>query len=235
MINSEKYKVWFSLRVVHDYYESDYCPIRMKILPDTLHLFKKYGILCRRTKFNQWSFLTQNLEIEEDEDTANLYFELIPEDNILHYLTDVLINNQEEKNYEIKFSTEINKWINLIIPIGKHMTDIDISLNSKSKYLEYIIINRYQKDNIKQKIEEKQKRIKFTESQIVEDLSLGEGFCIISTNKIKIKQSYKNFTLQLFEIKNNGERILCNNLPFPKPQEASLLRPYDTITAYYYI
>lgn len=234
MSSSEKYEIWFSLTVEHEYYGTENCPVQLHISHETKFLFKQYRILCRRMKVNQWAFLTQSLEIE-DEHTSNLYFELIPEDKILYYITDIQEDNVKGQNYELKRSSEINKWIELIIPIERDMRDINISFNSKSKYLEYIVVNKNQKDNIQLKIEEKQKRINFGKLEILEDLSLGKGFRIISNEKIKLKKAYENYMLQLFELKSNGERILCNNLPFPQPTETSISSPYDTITTYYYI
>lgn len=234
MSSSEKYKIWFSLTIEHEYYGTEYCPVQLHISQETTSLFKRYGILCRKMKVNQWIFLAQSLEIE-NEHTVNLHFELKPEDMTLYYVTDIIEDNQRTHNYEMKICTEINKWIELIIPIQQSMPDIHVAFNSKSKYLEYVIINRFQKDNIQIRIEEKQQRIKFTESKVLEDFSLGKGFRITSIDKLKMKKAYENYMFQLFEIRSDGERILSNNLPFPRPDETSITSPYDTITTYYYI
>ncbi|NDV67372.1 hypothetical protein D0T66_00475 [Dysgonomonas sp. 25] len=183
---------------------------------------------------NQWIFFVKSLEIE-NEDTVNLHFELRPEDMTLYYVTDIIEDNLQTNNYELKSSSEINKWIELIIPIQQSMPDIHVSFNSKSKYLEYVIINRYQKDNIQIRVEEKRQQIKFTEPKVLEDLSLGKGFRITSIDKLKMKKAYGNYMFQLVEIRSDGERILSNNLPFPRPDETSISSPSDTVTTYYYI
>lgn len=234
MSSSEKYDVWFSLTVEHEYYKAEHCPIQLHIPPQTAFLFKRHGILWRRVKINKWVFLAMSLDFE-DEDISAFCFELIPQDDTLYYVTDILPNGKEGKNYIMKNSSEANKWIEITVPFQQKMEDVLISIESKSKYWEYILINRTRNNSTELKIEEKQKRIEFSRSEMIDDQILGEVFRIKTTDVIKMKEVYDNYAVQLFEIKNIGEQILCNYLPFPRPQEASLSNPNDTITTYFYI
>lgn len=233
MSSSEKYNIWFSVAIEHEYYGTQHCPVQLQASPDSAFIFRRYNILCRKVDKNKWIFLSLPFS-PDDEDIACLHFDLLPQNNIIYYVTGTLSVRSEEKNCEIKKSPEINKWMEVTVPFKETMEDIIISFGSKSKYWEFLIINRSQKDGVELKIEEKQRRVAFNDAEIVENPAFGKAYQIKTTDMLKMKEIY-DYAFRLFEVKNTGERLISGHLPAPSPMEASILSPDDTITTYFYI
>lgn len=232
MNSIEKYDIWFTIRVVHEYYDNGNCPVALTPSRETISFFKRNGIICKMTGNNKWVLLTQSKDFAL-ETAGILSFEMIPQDNIFYYITE-LPQKKDNDDYILEKSLAVGKWMNVLIPFDNVKEEIDIGLRTKFKYWEFVIIPRYADDNVILRIEEKRNRITFGDMEEIGFPGVGKAFRVSTVEKNKIKETQEH-VVRLYEIRSNGERLLSGNIPLPRPDEVSMTQPEDTVTTYFYI
>jgi hypothetical protein len=228
----EKYDIWFTIRVVHEYYDNGNCLVALTPSRETMNFFRRNGIIYKMMGHNKWALLTQSKDFSLD--AADTFcFEMIPQHNILYYVTE-LSQKKENENYILEKNPAVGKWMNVLVPFDIVEEEINIELKTKLKYWEFIIIPRYATDNANLRIEEKRNRITF--GDIGETLFPGVGkvFRVSTIEKNKMKET-QEYVVRLYEIRSNGERLLSGDIPLPRPDELSMTQPEDTVTTYFYI
>lgn len=232
MVHQDKYKIWFSIRINHSYYEGKVCPVSLYPKEETLSFLNRNDIIFRNQDKDKWVCIASVNHIMEADEDMLLEFEIIPFDNLLYYVSGEPFIQTEE--YVISKDSGDGKWIKLSIPLNRLQKEITINLEGVNKYWEYIVVPKYQDKNIKLKLKEHQDQPVFQEVKTIEHPSMGEVFYAISKEKVRLKDSYQ-CKIQLLEIQEEGEHVLSNNLPLPRPDAISVLNPADTITTYFYI
>ena len=232
MNSIEKYDIWFTIRVVHEYYDNGNCPVALTPSRETISFFRRNGIIYKMTGNNKWVLLTQSKDIAL-ETAGTLCFEMIPQGNIFYYITE-LPQKKDNDDYILEKSLTVGKWMNILIPFDNVKEEIDIELGAKFKYWEFIIIPRYTTDNVILRIEEKRNRITFGDMEEISFPGVGKAFRVSTVEKNKIKET-QGYVVRLYEIRSNGERLLSGNIPLPRPDEVSMTQPEDTVAIYFYI
>lgn len=232
MSNTSKYHIWTTININHEYYKNLGCPVLLIPQQKTALFFERNHMIFRKGQKNTWIISTYITDIDKEE-LSHLTFDLIPQDNIVMYITDYSQNSDKE-DYQIGESHSIGKWLTISMPFHMVKNNIKILLKTKSKYWEFVLIPKNMSKNTNLKIQEKQNKLEFKDVERIQYLNFDTVFHVSTQGKITIKEAY-NYTIQLTELKNGGERMLCSNLPIPLPNELSILNPYDTITTYFYI
>lgn len=232
MSSIEKYDIYFSIRVTHEYYGNRDCPISLAPSQDTKSFFIQNQIIYKKMGRNKWVLLVQSEDFMPDI-TYILCFEIIPQDNLFYYVTGIP-PEKEAGNYVLEKNPTIGKWMNILIPSDNVKKEVGIQLDAKLKYWEFIIIPRHTVNDVILRIEEKHNRLKFGYIEEAQLPGVGRAFRVSTIEKNKAKE-IQEYTIRLYEIRNNGERLLSGNIPAPRPDEASVARPGDTVTTYFYI
>jgi len=234
MNSIEKYAIWFTIRVVHEYFDYRSCPVVLAPSQETMNFFRRNGMIYKMMERNKWALLSLSMDFSSDA-IDTLCFEMMPQDSVLYYVTGLL---QEEENeiYALEENPTVGKWIQVRIPFDKVKEEINIKIRAKPKYWEFIIIPKHSNssNSLKLRIEEKRGRIKFNDIEELQFPGKGKAFRTFTTEKIKAKEIH-DYIIHLYETKNNGERLLCSNIPVPRPDEFSIIEPRDTVTTYFYI
>lgn len=228
----EKYEIWFTIRVSHEYYENENCPILIEPSGETRDFLQRNKIIYKKRARNQWVLLAQFENFSPEINNA-LFFEIIPKDNMFYYVTEQS-SKKNNDNYTLESNPNAGKWMNLLIYVDNIKEEVDIKFNSKSKYWEFVIIPRHISNTSTLKIEEKRKTIKFGNIEETQFPGVEKAFRVSTKEKNKLNNK-SNYVIRLYEVRENGERLLSRYIPLPHPDSFSITQPNDTITTYFYI
>jgi hypothetical protein len=207
-------RVLQNIVVTHEYYTLAPCPV--KIVPDeeTLRIIKRYDLLLKATNANRWLLLAkENFDANDmpDED-KQLHFTLKAGSDMLHYVSE-------------------EGWGKAVVAVdGK---DATIRIAGREKYLEYICIPKYSSPDLSMKIREAKNRLSFRESVRITLQDIPVALRFVTEEKVKLMQQ-NEFKVQLWEIRESGERPAGEALSVPRPDSFSPVAPQDTITSYLY-
>lgn len=237
MGKSEKYKPWLTLTTLHEYYVRASCPVSIEPSPETDLIFRKHNMLFIKQQGAQWKLYVEN-EFDPNDLLINEYkliFALYPQSEKFYYLSE---NPTAENDAFTLHEAPLSKaWknveLNLRHIINSDLQKIDIVITSPERYLEYICIPKYHSVNTKLRLTEERNRMTFHEEEFQPIAAIETAFRFVSTEKIKLSEDY-NLKMQLWEIRESGERLISHSIPNPQPNELSLTNPKDTITTYFY-
>jgi hypothetical protein len=188
----------------------------VRLVPDeeTLRIIKRYDLLFKATSANRWLLLAkEDFETEDmpDED-KQLHFTLKAGSDMLYYVSE-------------------EGWDKAVVAVdGK---DAIIKIAGREKYLEYICIPKYSSPDLSMKIRESKNRLSFKESGRITLPDIPVALRFVTKEKVKLMQQ-NEFKVQLWEIRERGERPAGEALSVPCPDSFSPVAPQDTITSYYY-
>lgn len=237
MGRSECYKKWVTITILHEYYVRTSCPVNLEPLEEIKSIFKKHNILLIQQKVTQWCLFFEN-KLDLNDLLLNKYkfiFGLYPQSEKFHYLS--LKSTSINDAFSLHDAPMSNAWrnveLNLQYIISNNLQKIDIQIASPEKYYEYICIPKYYNSDVKLKLKEEQNRIEFNEEKFQPITDIQDAIRFVSKEKIKLSDG-NNLKMQLWEVRNSGERLISNFIPNPQPDELSLSNPQDTITTYFY-
>lgn len=231
-----EYEIWCTFEIRHEFYTDDRVPL--VLLPDqqTRLLLAKYNIILRQQMKNQWVMLKPKDEsLFSNKEDLVLRFELQVTSEAFYYST----REYEPKANDIFRVGDTSKpgiWRTLEMPFRENTDEehkhIVLALQSKQMYFEFLFIPKYTaaKDI---RLREEKGLLQFGEpkEQILFDETMVYQF--VSTEPVSLRKNYK-YKVQLWEVRNSGERLLSGCIPCPDPGNQSVLRPQDTITTYFY-
>jgi hypothetical protein len=235
MSGNEKYSLWLTIVLNHEYYGSDNFPAALVINAETSAKFQKLDFLFEELSPNKYIIL-----IPENFDFDNLikeeiYFRIGIKilDRQIYYVTDSI---NSSKFFRINDFSQKGIWKTLELNLNNIVTQqkktIEIDISSVKKYYEYILIPKYTPKDAIIALSEEKKQITFSKSKIGIPGTL-EVFQFISEEKVKLTQQNKIKT-QLWEIRENGEKLISKEIPNPKPDSYSPIDPQNSITTYFY-
>jgi hypothetical protein len=175
----------------------------------------RYGLRMKATGANRWLLLSQGDFRAEDvpDDEKQLPFTLQAGNDMLHHVSE-------------------KGWNRVIIVVdGK---DTVIRIAGLEKYLEYIWIPKYGAPDLPLKMTEAKNRLRFKDAErirLADDVPVALRF--VSEAKVKLTQQ-NEFIAQLWEIRENGERLTGEVFSVPQPDRFSSIAPKNTITSYLY-
>jgi len=233
---SENYGVWKTITVKHGYYDCCSLPIDLVPSESTAYPFRKCGMLLIRRGPYEWILATPRASdggLVLPDIRRPLCFEIRPCDPEFHYVT-----KQPETDYGLYGfgPPSAGVWRTLEIPVTDDESGwekIEVVLDTVTKRMEFLLINKYNSPGITLRLTEPQGRLTFKGPEKVDDI---DGYPVqrfVTEHATALRKS-DNFNVELREVREKGERTLCLNVPLPKVSEISQNEPETTITAYFY-
>ncbi|MDR2084108.1 MAG: hypothetical protein LBP67_03840 [Bacteroidales bacterium] len=237
MSSSERYKLWITISIAHEYYAGTYCPVNLEPLSETQLILKKHNMLFIRQKSTQWDLFIENMFDPGDLllNEYKLIFGLYPQSEKFYYLSQE--SATENDAFSLEEAPMSKAWRNVELDlqhiINNKLQKIDIHITSPEKYYEYICIQKYHNSNTELKLTDERNLVEFNKEEFQPIADIQNAIRFVSTEKIKLIETNNN-KIQLWEIRDSGERLISNFIPIPRVDEKSLISPQDTITTYFY-
>lgn len=235
--SSEAYRTWLEIAITHEYYNSGALPVEVVPTDTTKTVFSKYGILFLRKEPGRWHALCLSDKDERlniSSATRILSFKVRPVSEEFHYVTEPNVFTGEL--FELKPSTERGVWRVLEVPLTEQVNDsvkLELNLDSVAKRLEFIFISRYNSPEIRLNLTEASGRLSFVGPEKIPDID-GLSACRFITPQAVHLSDSDPCKIQLWELCDKGQRLLCGNVPFPRPDVISMTDPKESITTYFY-
>ena len=236
MTHSGKYETWFCITLSHEYYENGICPISLIPSTESKNFFRRSNILFLQQRDNSWILLKEkNVQSTElyDDDFQKMHFHLQHSKTAIYYNSDGIYEND---SFSATNTSYANTWKTIELDTGNiiknDLAEINIKIATVYKNYEFILIPKHHK-NLQIKLVEIRNKIQF---EVLEQLllpNIGDVYRFLSKEKIKLTDS-NNLKIQLWEIKETGERLLCNTIPIPQPEQISLIDPKNALSTYFY-
>lgn len=231
------FSIWFSVLLSHAYYVKSSCPVSLVPAGKTESFFKKRNILFLHHNANKWLVLKDaDLPAEElaDADFPVISLGLRPSEKDFYYVSGAIKGNSL---FTVTEQKGPDNWKVLEIMtdslIREKAEEIRIEIDSVSKFQEYILIPKYQRADTKIKLVEEREKIRFRETGKVLLPQTPEAFRFVTEEEVKLVQG-TDFKIQLWEIRENGERLISECVPAPAPDACSVLDPKNFLTSYFY-
>ncbi len=233
----QPYKEWLSIGITHEYYGDTFCPAQLVPDAETVRWLQRNGILLRKFHTNQCSLIAEGIHERislTDEDVC-LRFEIKTTDERFHYVSH---SCRKDPAFSIADSEICGVWktvtLNPLYLAGMPSRELTIRINALEKYLEYLCIPKYSKPDVSLRMSDDKDYLCLTNPP--EQITL-PGIPVVwkfvTKEKVRLRQNSEVKTT-LWEIRNYGDRIIGNAIPFPFPEQFSPLSPKDTITSFFY-
>jgi hypothetical protein len=210
------YKTKLTVVLKHEYYLGNSCPVMLCPDAATVRIFNRYGILFRPQGANQWQLLvrdgfrTEDLAAEE----TRFHFNLLVRDELVYYVS------QDMKS-------------SVVIDIRTAGEQFDLHIPAVEKQLEYICIPKYIGADVPVKMKEEKGRIRLKAAERVSLPGVPAAWRFVSEEKIRLEQR-NPLKMQLWEIRENGERMISGEISPPRPNRFSPVSPKDMVTTFFY-
>ncbi len=126
-------------------------------------------------------------------------------------------------------------WRRLEIPLHtyeKRPVEVELDLKCPSRFLEYILVPRYNPAGLVPVLREERGRIGFGPAEKTRFMG-GDAYRIVSTGAVEPASEHP-YKIILYEPRPAGERVLYPGLPLPRYDQPSPAGPHDTVTNYFY-
>ncbi|MCD7977298.1 MAG: hypothetical protein LUG51_09115 [Tannerellaceae bacterium] len=227
---TEKYTIWFTVEVRHAYYGEGKIPLSIRLTEKMQGLFRKYNLMMRRWKQNEWIILSPET-FQGIEETACLTLLITPSDPVFYYVSDPTLQT-EDKEITYRSSTLPGIWKEVEIPQGNLPERITLTVPAKTNYWEILLFPSAEGNSYPLGVREKQNRVAFREMEKIQWLDGSTIFRICSQEKIPVQAVY-TYQLRLIENREGKERVLSETLPVPRPEQLSVTGEKETITSYF--
>lgn len=231
------YEEWVSIELSHEYYDGTPCPALL--VPDaaTVRRLQHNGILLRKRYATQCSLIAggDSGEINLTDEDVYLQFEIRTSDERFHYVSQ---SCEEDASFSIVDSGVCGVWrtitLNPLVLAGMMSKQLKVRINAPEKHIEYLCIPKYNKPDLNLRMSDDSNSLFLTNPP--EQVSLPgipTAWKFVTKEKVRLKQ-HSEVKTTLWEIRDHGERVIGNAIPFPRPEQFSPLSPNDTITSFFY-
>jgi len=231
------YEEWLSIGLNHEYYDEGACPAML--VPDaaTVRWLQRNGILLRKRHASQCLLLAEgdSGEISLTDEEVHLQFEIRTADERFYYVSQ---SCEENAAFSIAGSEICGVWKTVVLdPLSlaeMQSKRLTINIKSQEKHIEYLCIPKYNKPDLSLRMSDDNDclgLINPPEQVTLPGIPVVWKF--VTKEKVKLRQNSEVKT-KLWEIRDHGERVIGNAIPFPRPQQFSPLSPEDTVTSFFY-
>jgi hypothetical protein len=191
------------------------------------------NVICLPDKNNRIDFAGENgIDALRDMHTE-IQFSVM--DYTFYYVTQTLLENPALKAESFYRPVGLPiMTINVDYILKNKLSEITIQALSVEKYLEYLCIPRFNAADIALRMTEKKNRVQVAEAS--QPVTLPDGTParrFVTDKKIKLQQNI-GITMQLWEKRDSGERLIAGVIGSPDPEQASPFSPKDTISKIFY-
>lgn len=228
------YEEWLSIGLSHEYYGDDPCPALL--IPDaaTVRWLQRNGILLRKRHASQCLLLAGS-EIDLTDEETHLQFEIRSSDERFYYVSQ---SCEENAAFSIASSEICGVWKTVVLHpsflAGMLQKRLTIHIQTQEKYVEYLCIPKYNKPDLNLRMADENNCLPLVNPPEQASLpGVPTAWKFITKEKVRLRQNDEVKT-RLWEIRDHGERMIGNAIPFPRPEQFSPLSPKDTITSFFY-
>lgn len=233
----ENYEMWMDITITHDYYDCGHLPVTIVPSESTNYLMRRHRILFMQREEGKWVMLClrdRNGEMGVPDAGRTLYFEVRPSNAEFYYVTRS--PKSLDNSFGLVASDKPGVWRVLEISVGTQaegIKKINLSIGTVNKRMEFIFISKYNSSEINLALAETGGRIEFEGPEKIANIDGLPALRFVTVNAVTLRKS-DSFKIQLLEVRDKGERMLCSNVPVPHVSESSLIEPETAITTYFY-
>ncbi|MCC8019247.1 MAG: hypothetical protein LIO85_05685 [Rikenellaceae bacterium] len=243
MSRTEVYRELQRLEITHRYYP-DGVPLKATPCRSTALRMERWGMVIRNTGRGRWVLLGRESgpgcgpAVTGGE---SLSFDLVPTDAMFWYVTVPADGDSLSapfgKPHLLKMVDPpvpgVWRLLELTLPAsGECPATVALELKCPARFLEYILIPRYNPPEVIPVLREERGRIRFAPAEGIRFLG-GEAYRIVSTTAVE-QPAVPPYKMILYEPRPAGERILYADVPLPRYDQPSSVRPQDTVATYFY-
>ncbi len=232
------YKAWITIKVSHDYFLNGGNGITILPTRDTHKLLVRAGVIIKQSDSGTWMLLKEKGGSEDMEERLTehpLEFCFMNTDAGFYYYTD---NNVADGApvWELKDMGTNGIWKVLVITADKPMlaetVTITIAISSIEKFIEFLVIP---KSGIRPELllREDNGKLEFSRTEVNLPGEPLPVYRFVTTKPVALREAY-NYSIKLWEVKENGESLLSGGLSFPKAASVSAISSLNTISSYFY-
>ncbi|MDR1632380.1 MAG: hypothetical protein LBR97_05835 [Dysgonamonadaceae bacterium] len=230
------YETIVNIALHHEYYPDGNCPVSLAPTAKTAWLLARYDMLFRKQNANQWLLISQNSLVDDvgARCALPLQFNITATDTTFYYVTRAWKANPA---IAIEATNAPKAWqtltVNIPYLIENKLNEVMIEAESEEKFLEFLCIPKFNGADIPLQMTEEKQRIQVKETGMA---ALPDGTAarrFVTTEKVKLRQN-SGIRMSLWEVHENGERLIGNAIESPLPSQPSPINPKDMITRIYY-
>ena len=240
------YRAWITITITHGYFSSDNCGVDIEGTAESSLLMRKAFLLLRKLSNTKWVLLKP--EVKDDaidhaelifmEGDKALEFNLNVESGRFYYFSEWENEKHEDEGWavESREGEHVEKKylrINITPEMLKGTKDININIANREAYWEFVLFPKHNKGEYPVELRESVGKLEFSQPEEILFLEKERALRSVTKKMVPIKES-NDFKIGLWEKREKGELLLCNNIPLPKPDSLSVRDMRQTITSYYY-
>lgn len=228
------YEVWLTFTAEHPYFSGGRCGFELEPDPATAQLLHKAGVLFRKQTPSSWVLIRP----EGDpiiEAGISMVFLLRNTSPGFYFVTSDQLTVTGDCTCETE--NRNGTWKRLIVPATESRLQtketISLTLESRSRFLEFIVVPRRRREEVALELREDRNRIRFQPAVQVDFPSEERPVYRFVTTEPVVLEEGSPYRVQLWEMRKSGENPL-GMVPLPKASSVSLFSRHDTITSYFY-
>ena len=231
----QTYKTGLDIHLKHEYYAGGICPVSLTPDARTARCFSRFDILFRNHADGACLIVKEDFHIRDlTDEEACFRFELRPRDAQFYHVTQTAAGDE---TFSLNDSSSPLVWKELEISTagiaaGKQ-NEITVNIRGVEKYYEYLCIPRYNPAGIRLKMTEEKNRTGLTGAEQVSLPDIPVVYRFATLEKIKLRQN-SNLQMQLWEVRESGEREISKTIPNPQPGQFSPIRTQETVASFFY-
>ncbi len=231
------YEEWLSIGLSHEYYGGNPCPAQLVPDAETANWLQRNGILLRKRHASQCLLIagSDSGEISLADEDVHLQFEIRSADERFYYVSQ---SCEEDAAFSIAGSGICGVWKTVTLdPLslaGMPSRQLTVRIRAPQRHIEYLCIPKYNKPDLRLRMSDDNDSLHLINPPKQVTLpGIPAAWQFVTKEKVTLRQSGEVKTT-LWEMRDHGERIIGNAIPFPDPGQFSPLSPKDTITNFFY-
>jgi hypothetical protein len=227
------YQTFLTVIFQHEYYPVGECPIKLGFTMKSLREANRRKIICAPDRNNRIDLAGEHgIGILNGMHTEIL---LTVMNDTFYYVTQAFTENPafRVEPFDGQAGGQV-LTVDVDYVLENSLSEITVQALSREKYLEYLCIPKFNAADLALRLAEEKNRVQITEA--FEPVTLPDGTLarrFVTGEKIKLHQD-NGITMQLWERRDSGERLIAGAIESPDPGQASPFSPKDTITRIFY-
>ncbi len=225
-----QYEKQLLFRIRHAYFDNDEVAVALSATKETDTWLRRNKAVFRRDAPGNWSVCVPSGQLLHREEA--LRFEIRPQTKDFPYYS--ILDEEVYDGWRIAPGDSPGVWKVIEIPAGDFaVREVEIAIQTVEKYLEFLLIPKYNPPGIRLRLAEQRGELRFGEPEKVRLWNHEEVQRIVSVWPLQMRYP-RPAQVRLWEIRPGGERLLSEAVPLPACNSPSPFHPNNTITTYFY-